>query len=685
MSQPERHDGQEAKVIPIRGGELEPIKPAALEPLEPTRVERSAVAPTSVWDAKILPDRTTIKQWAEDCYWAFRLRARKAVIHFVRSPLYAARCLPTVPQGLWKLLASWWEWVQDHATSDRIAEVWGDKTVQAVARDKRVEDDLEKQRQRRYWRSGISAAWVLFGPMAALWLWSNERLLAVVGALGGIIWVGWHGGQRGHIVQHIDLAPVSGIPDPERIVRAFIKGEVLKVSDEPARVFGVPMRDGAAWSAHVGLPEGKTFAQAVAKRENLASALGYPADCMELEPLSVQGRPESELLIHMALEHPGRRARPRWPMLDADRHDIFQPFPIGWDLRGRLVMLSLMWVHTLLGAAPQRGKSTLLRMMAVATLLDPRADLIVVDFGGGTQFRPFEPYARKVINGSTAEEVAEFRALLDWLQKEYQRRQAKMRTLPLDEAPDGKITPALAGRRDFRIIVVLVDEFQVATRSKTLGADIITEWAELKKVCPKMGIIFAAATQAADESLPTELRNVSLQRIALSVATWQGSKALTGDEAYSRGLDASKLGGIKGYGVVWGIDDEGIEGFKGRASFANCTVADAHVLLQRIAAKREVYVEAEPAGPDRQIEATDAEVPMILRDVLAVWPRPSMECHRKVLAKLLDMDPGELTRQMRAAGMEPPPTVRMRIGGESVPDRGWRLVDVEAAVKRAQQ
>ncbi len=147
-----------------------------------------------------------------------------------------------------------------------------------------------------------------------------------------------------------------------------------------------------------------------------------------------------------------------------------------------------MWVHTLIGAAPRRGKTTILRMLCLATLLDPRAQLVIVDFGGGLDYTAFRPFCLRFIHGPEAEQIQEFIDLLGWLDQEYKRRQNALSRLPVAKAPQARLTPALAELSQFAPITVAVDEFQVATLAAKIGEDIVLKWTELEKVCPKVGI-----------------------------------------------------------------------------------------------------------------------------------------------------------------------------------------------------
>lgn len=333
--------------------------------------------------------------------------------------------------------------------------------------------------------------------------------------------------------------------------------------------------------------------------------------------------------------------------------------------------------------------TTILRMMCLAFLLDPRARLIVVDFGGGADYKPLQPYCLKFICGPSAAQIEEFLALLGWLNDEYQRRQVALAALPIHLCPEARITPALAERPEFAPILVAVDEFQVATLVKKMGDQekmgehIVRTWAELQKVCAKVGISFVEATQSADDSVPTELRNIALSRVALTMASYQASMAVLGNTAHKLGYDASTLGGLPGLGYSWGTDDGDVDGYRGKVRFANCTPAHASALLERIARIRRPVGTVEAAVAVDDVPAGEPEaVPSIVRDALKYWPRPHMNCHQDVLAGLMRMDQVDLGRSMRAAGFDAD-VIKMRRPGEDRTSgkRGYRLVDLEAVTR----
>lgn len=668
------------------------------------------VAHRSVWDTPIVAPRDELRGWFADCWAGIELRARKYAIHAMRVHLYYFRALNYAPAGLWVVIVAWWRWVWDVERRHLQVGVRDDVNVNGQATINSYEKEASKRLQQIGIRWGVTLFLALMGVFGWRWYWAHHRVWAFTTVMVVPLVLGLVGSRRGQIVQPVDVGQTGGVPSHDNLVQAFYDAGVLKANTPPVAV-GIVTRGKHSWSVKIALPGGVVHGDVIGKRESLAGALDYPADCLEVERLAAKGQSESNIMIHMALSHPAHRPKPPWPMLAVDTFSIFRPFTIGWDLRGEDVQMSLMWVHTLIGAAPRRGKTTLLRQVCIATLKDPRAKLVIADFGGGADFAPFEDHAEVFIHGPKLEQVNQFRALLTSLNAEYERRQAMLSVLAKKapaQVPEGRLTEALAHRPEFAPIVVVADEFQVATNASTpdepkLGKEIVAQWAELKKVCPKVGIEFVSATQAADDSVPTVLRNIALQRIALSVATYQASIALLGNEAYQQGYDASKLGGIKGYAIVSATPSDDFEGWLGRASLANVTVADAHAAMAQIVAARRSFqpvtgdeisdliapLAVAGPGPDGVVDVSSAPrpVPPILQDVMRVFPRGEVKVHMDVLADLLGMSMSDLRAELRAAGVVDPHSVRAT---PSRPDRGviqkgWEMSDITTVLDAARR
>jgi S-DNA-T family DNA segregation ATPase FtsK/SpoIIIE len=652
------------EVIPMPGYDLVPYDEDEYLPApRPTRI-----TVTNVLDARVIPSKADIAVWVDQTRNGIAWRRHKWGVHGVRLPIYTGRALRSAPRGVGFAVAWWWTWARDDEgllqRRAQLAKAGGD----SKNRDYIAADELHRRRIR--WRTGETIAGVLLLALAGRYALTHyPPILTVLAVLAGLCAFGWWGAAPGTIITMID-APREGVKTGDEVVTAYEKaGITTPISNTgkgsgPVRVLSIPHRAGNGWTCRVELPPGITPDEVGAKLRKLASALYVPGDCLEIDPM--QQSAEGIIDMYVALQHPLDQDVPEWPLLHAERRSVFRPFTIGWDSRGNPVEISTMWLHTFIGAAPRRGKTTIMRGGGFATLLDPRAGLIVVDFGGGLDYAAFEPYCEHFICGLETEHVLAFQALIASLKAEHARRMGVIRRAGLKNAPDNRITERLAASQ-IPPLVVLVDEIQVATtEAGKLGDQIVQELADLMKVSPKSGITFIIGTQDA-VSAPTALRNLALQRIALTVPSFQASMAILGNEAQAAGLDASKLGGTPGYGIVWGIDSEFGDGFKGRARFANISAADAEGILERLGRRR-------PRDADVEATVTDLpDVPAVIAKILDVWPEGSDRVHLDRLAALVGMDMKLLAGGLRNMGLDTTKSVRI---GDQVRS-GYYLADVE--------
>lgn len=625
----------------------------------------------SLAEARIIASKAQMKVWVDDCRGALEYRGKAAIFYGIRLPLYAGRYSTFAGRGIARVTSRVWRWTHDtegleirvRAATDPNLDAASAQRAHAAAHESRV----KRVRWRRVFAGTITAFLLLvarWGVHAHLW-WSVLVGMAIAVAFGMI------GSQKGEVIQYLEV-PAEYALTVDLVEQAFITAKIPKITPEtPAIVVSPPYDQGRGYVVQVQIPPGATFSSVLTAQESLASGLNCPEDSLELDPMKKQSARLLELFV--AKVHPLEADIEPWPLLAVDRWDVWRPVPVGWDIRGRQVTVALMWIHTLVGAAPQRGKSTFMRLLAIAALLDPRVDLIVVDFKGGIDWEPYRPWCRKFITDPDTElAVQQFSDLIDWLEGERVRRMTAIKAMDPRLVPNGRITPAMAETAAFRPIVVIVDEMQEATQSED-GTELVTRWAKLEKKCPAAGITITKATQKPDaKSAPTELRDVSLQRVSLSVPSRHASEAVLGTEAYQQGLNAAALGGEPGLGIVWAMDSEDGPGFRGKLRIPNCTPQMAAMMLERVARiRRPITVTAE--AQDLPDDDPAFEVPQIVTDVLRVWPKGDVVAHAHDLAEALGLTRAEVTGPLRALGL--PPNPQMKIRGRN--RAGYDLIDVQ--------
>src|SRR5262249_39621575 len=144
------------------------------------------------------------------------------------------------------------------------------------------------------------------------------------------------------------------------------------------------------------------------------------------------------------------------------------------------------------------------------------------------------------------------------LVEDMNQRYERLRELPNDLCPEGKLTPAIARntRLAMPLRLVLIHEVQRHLETAEHGKTIPELLPDLAKVGPAVGIMLVLATQKPDSKvMPDSLRGQVGIRFAMKVMNWQSSDTILGAGAYPD-LDASKLlRAHKGVGILLGSDD----------------------------------------------------------------------------------------------------------------------------------
>lgn len=380
--------------------------------------------------------------------------------------------------------------------------------------------------------------------------------------------------------------------------------------------------------------------------------------------------------------------------------DLFAPFPIGVDPRGRVVSITLMFALIVIGAIPRMGKSFFLRLLLLAAALDVRCELHIFDMKLGADFLPLEPVAHRfhplppgpgLPDGDDDDTIAAaLLADVRELGRDLTRRYKTIRSLPRDICPEGKITPQLAGRRDLGLhpVVVAVDECQKAFEHPTYGAEIEEKVTDLGKRGPAVGIIVGLATQRPDaKSLPTGISSNAVLRFCLRVAGQTENDMVLGTSAYKSGVRATMFSRTDlGVGYLAGeADDPTIV----RTAYVDAKTAEAiaaRARALRIAADR---LTGHAAGIDAAPDQPDTT---LLDHLVQVWPITADRADEKawwddLAARLADTYPGlysgwagpQLSSAAKAHGLKSVQVKRM-VDGKPVNHRGLARAELTAAV-----
>jgi S-DNA-T family DNA segregation ATPase FtsK/SpoIIIE len=377
--------------------------------------------------------------------------------------------------------------------------------------------------------------------------------------------------------------------------------------------------------------------------------------------------------------------QPEWPLLRADKVDVFKPFPFATDPRLTVIKAELMSRNWLFGGQPGSGKTFALRLLALAGALDVRVELRMYNLKGTGDFSALEPVCTEYGNGFDDDTIGRAAAMLTWLYAECQRRAKRIdHYAALGRAPENKVTPELATLKGSGLhpLVVVIDEIQELFRHPRVGKDAGEMAEKVIKLGRALGVVLIIGTQIPDkDSLPTGItRNVNT-RFCLSVADQTANDMILGTSAYKLGYRATVFepGTEAGWGILAGLGKPGA-----RRSFYVDNDAAAKVMARAIAART-----AAGTMPDlKALVETAAPAYDVLTDVATVWPAGEDAVWNETLLERLvdlrplvyaDWKPIQLTSALSTYGV-PVGQVGRRIDGKTVNRRGPTHADIAAAI-----
>jgi S-DNA-T family DNA segregation ATPase FtsK/SpoIIIE len=499
--------------------------------------------------ARAADRRPVIPAWARSraeaaatARWVGQHYAHVSAFHTARLPLYSGRLAARSPRGLARLIAGLARWTFDlEGHPVRMASV--------QAADPEAYLKLSRQRDARVrlrvWVAGIGtaatlAALALAAAGPGILRWSAAAALTVV--------LGFLGAPADRPLINRAVIPASREKlTSDVVIRALGSLGLAAVNQAIARNpraaidFKAPItRDGPGWRADLDLPYGVTVAEVMDRRDKLASGLRRQLGCVW--PEADHAQHTGRLILWVGDQDMNAARQAPWPLLRAGAADLFRPVPVGTDQRGRPVSVTLMFTAGIIGAIPRMGKTFLLRLLALAAALDPRAELHAYDFKGTGDLSALEPVAHRYRAGDDDPDmeyaISDFRAL----REELRRRTKVIRGLPRDICPESKVTPELAANRTLGLhpIVIPVDECQVMFEHPKYGGEFEEICTDLVKRGPATGIVLLLATQRPDaKSLPTGISANAVLRMCLKVMGQVENDMVLGTSSYKNGVRAT--------------------------------------------------------------------------------------------------------------------------------------------------
>ncbi|MYV42922.1 hypothetical protein GT030_29665, partial [Streptomyces sp. SID1328] len=313
----------------------------------------------------------------------------------------------------------------------------------------------------------------------------------------------------------------------------------------------MPSADGQAWQAVFDLPSGMPTRKALNAKESIAGALGVAVQQLH----QARGDREGRIHLRVSLRLPFTGGPVQGPLLAMERVDMWQPIPMGVNLRGESVWTSWVERSGLFGGEPGSGKSAGANDLLLAAALDPTVRMYLADGKAGADITPFEPIATMYDTDGDPERLLEILEHI-WTAEVPERRALAK------EHGSRKLTADMAAR-DPRVCqaVLLVDEWS----SYGAAADRKTreEMERLLRLIVQqgraLGIVTLAATQKPDaDSVPTGIRDILSIRWAMRCLTPEASDTILGRGYASAGHNAQEiLKSQRGVGIY--MDGEGAE------------------------------------------------------------------------------------------------------------------------------
>jgi S-DNA-T family DNA segregation ATPase FtsK/SpoIIIE len=395
-------------------------------------------------------------------------------------------------------------------------------------------------------------------------------------------------------------------------------------------------------------------------------------------------------VLWVAQRDPAKAGRKLWPLMKEGTADVYEPLPYGFDPRGNLIEITLMYSNLLVGGIPGSGKTSCALAIVLGVALDPTAELWIYELKGSGDLDSVKPVCHRYVSGDEDEDLE---AALGGMRSgiaEYQRRAKFIKSLPASEVPDGRrVTRALAEKYPEQQLgprVIVIDEVQELFTHPEYKDEAAALATRLIKKGRAYGLILLLLTQNPDApSLPSSVSSSVGTRLCLAVMDWRANNNVLGTGAYDRGLRATDIS-IDEQGT--GILARGREGITVRAAFIKQT--EAEEIGKRALALRTAAGTLTGQAIGAQVEEQDVET--IVDHLRAIWPDgvEAIHSHRLVEALApyrpdlyrawLDMEPAESSTALSAA-LRPHKvstrqlTIRECCGGA----KGLRYADLPAA------
>ncbi|MFE1882651.1 FtsK/SpoIIIE domain-containing protein [Streptomyces diastatochromogenes] len=609
---------------------VENAEPRPVDPPNPAAEPGSWLAEKQAYLAEAPPVVPTFlrnaAEFVDATRWTMSYYAHMAAFHAFRAPVYLARLLLRAPRGTGRLLIRWGKWVADTEARPVEAKAAASADIEAWLALSR--EHSRRVRPRRIASVAVATATgitsLISGFLVPGWtLTAYVAAAAVTGCFG-------KKGDKPLITRYVATNVLRRLDSTEVFDALAAIGIEGKKGRRGVEFASEVMRDGPGWRAEVDLPPGVEATAVLEKRAALAAAMRRPISTVwpEADRSAHPGR----LVLWVAQRDPAKAGRKLWPLMREGQADVYQPLPYGFDPRGNLVEITLMYSNLLVGGIPGSGKTSCALAIVLGVALDPTAELWIYELKGSGDLDAVKPICHRYVSGDEDEDLEAALAGMRSGIAEYQRRAAFIRSLPASEVPEGrKVTRALAEKYPEQQLgprVIVIDEVQELFTHPDYKEEAAALATRLIKKARAYGIILILLTQNPDApSLPTSVSSSVGTRLCLAVMDWRANNNVLGTSAYERGLRATDIS-IDEQGT--GILARGREGITVRAAFIKQT--EAEDIAKRALALRTAAGTLTGQSVGAQVEELDVET--VVDHVRAIWPDgvEAVHSHRLVEA-----------------------------------------------------
>ncbi|MGW0169542.1 FtsK/SpoIIIE domain-containing protein [Streptomyces sp. NPDC003343] len=598
--------------------------------------EAPAVVPT--WLRKT-------SEFTQATKWTVSYYAHITAFHTLRAPVYLGRLLLRSPRGAGRLVVRWGKWVADTEARPVEAKAAASADIEAwlaLSREK-----SRRVRPRRVASLAVATATGIT-TLVSSFLVPGWTLTAAIAA-AALVGLNGKKGDKPLITRYVATNVLRRLDSTEVFDALAAIGIEGKKGRRGVEFASEVMRDGPGWRAEVDLPPGVEASAVLEKRAALAAAMRRPISTVwpEADRTAHPGR----LVLWVAQRDPAKAGRKLWPLMKDGQADVYEPLPYGFDPRGNLVEITLMYSNLLVGGIPGSGKTSCALAIVLGVALDPTAELWIYELKGSGDLDAVKQICHRYVSGDDDPDLEAALAGMRSGIAEYQRRAAFIRSLPASEVPEGrKVTRALQEKypeQELGPRVIVIDEVQELFTHPDYKDEAAALATRLIKKGRAYGIILILLTQNPDApSLPTSVSSSVGTRLCLAVMDWRANNNVLGTSAFERGLRATDIS-VDEQGT--GILARGREGITVRAAFIKQT--EAEDIAKRALALRTAAGTLSGQSIGAQVAEQDVET--VVDHLRAIWPDGVENVHSHRLVEALAAYRADLYKpwlEMDAAG-----------------------------------